>query len=265
MAFRIQTRRGTASEWTAANPVLLDGEWAAERDTRKFKIGDGVTPWNDLPYVTQGEQGPQGPEGPEGPQGPQGPQGPKGPEGPQGEKGDLSNLQGSHITDALGYIPANNINLTGHIADKAESNNVHGLRNVNLALGSNSETSGNYATALGCDSNATSYAAALGYEAAATNLSATALGRNAKASGAFAIAIGTNSKASGDFSVAIGSAAIAEEKNLIALGGENYTIIILGELRSANAISTNTTQPEHTAFWYDPDDDTGIVRKERGE
>ncbi len=256
MAFRIQTRRGTASEWTAANPVLLDGEWAVESDTRKFKIGDGITPWNDLLYVTQGEQGPEGPEGP---------QGPEGPEGPQGEKGDLSNLQGSHITDALGYIPANNINLTAHIADKAESNNVHGLRNVNLALGSNSETSGNYATALGCGANATSYAAALGYEAAATNLSATALGRNAKASGAFAIAIGTNSKASGDFSIAIGSAAVAEGKDLIALGGENHTIIIRGELQSQNAISTNTTQPEHTSFWYDPDDDTGIIRKERGE
>ncbi len=53
MAFRVQIRRGTASEWTASNPILLDGELAIEKDTRKFKIGDGVTNWNELLYATQ--------------------------------------------------------------------------------------------------------------------------------------------------------------------------------------------------------------------
>lgn len=57
MAFRVQIRRGTASEWTASNPILLDGELAIEKDTRKFKIGDGVTNWNELLYATQGESG----------------------------------------------------------------------------------------------------------------------------------------------------------------------------------------------------------------
>ncbi|NLJ90722.1 MAG: hypothetical protein GX323_07450, partial [Clostridiales bacterium] len=63
MAYRVQIRRGTAAQWQQANPVLLDGEFAIEKDTRKFKIGDGTTAWNDLPYATQGETGLQGPMG----------------------------------------------------------------------------------------------------------------------------------------------------------------------------------------------------------
>jgi hypothetical protein len=46
----IKLRRGTAAEWTATNPVLADGEFGAEKDTRKFKIGNGVTAWNSLQY-----------------------------------------------------------------------------------------------------------------------------------------------------------------------------------------------------------------------
>lgn len=47
-ATRMLQRRGTAAEWAAANPVLGDGEIGFVRDTRDFKIGDGVTAWNDL-------------------------------------------------------------------------------------------------------------------------------------------------------------------------------------------------------------------------
>ena len=46
---RILLRRGTAAEWTAANPVLLDGEPGWETDTGKLKIGDGETAWTALP------------------------------------------------------------------------------------------------------------------------------------------------------------------------------------------------------------------------
>lgn len=35
----------------------MEGELAIEKDTRKFKIGDGKLNWNDLPYATQGETG----------------------------------------------------------------------------------------------------------------------------------------------------------------------------------------------------------------
>jgi hypothetical protein len=50
MATRIQNRRGTASEWTSANPVLASGEFAWESDTNRFKIGNGTSNWTDLDY-----------------------------------------------------------------------------------------------------------------------------------------------------------------------------------------------------------------------
>jgi hypothetical protein len=52
MATRMQQRRGTAAEWTSANPVLGAGEIGFETDTNKFKIGDDSTTWDDLPYFT---------------------------------------------------------------------------------------------------------------------------------------------------------------------------------------------------------------------
>ena len=50
MATRMQQRRGTASQWTSANPRLAAGEFGFEIDTNKFKIGDGTNFWNDLEY-----------------------------------------------------------------------------------------------------------------------------------------------------------------------------------------------------------------------
>lgn len=44
-------KRNTAENWTAANPTLSQGEFGVELDTLKFKIGDGVTAWNDLAYA----------------------------------------------------------------------------------------------------------------------------------------------------------------------------------------------------------------------
>lgn len=55
MPYQIQLRRGTATQWTAANPVLADGEMGIESDTRKVKIGDGSTAWNSLPYNLLGD------------------------------------------------------------------------------------------------------------------------------------------------------------------------------------------------------------------
>lgn len=50
-----------AAALAAANPVLLKGEVAYESDTRKHKIGDGMTPWNSLPYETGGVPTNEGP------------------------------------------------------------------------------------------------------------------------------------------------------------------------------------------------------------
>lgn len=41
-------RRGTAAEWNAKNPILRSGEPGIALDTGEFKIGDGVTSWNQL-------------------------------------------------------------------------------------------------------------------------------------------------------------------------------------------------------------------------
>ena len=48
MATRMQQRRGTAAEWTAADPVLAAGEIGYETDTGKFKFGDGTNTWSNL-------------------------------------------------------------------------------------------------------------------------------------------------------------------------------------------------------------------------
>ena len=48
----MQQRRGTAAQWTAANPVLGAGEIGFETDTGKFKIGDGTNQWGSLDYFT---------------------------------------------------------------------------------------------------------------------------------------------------------------------------------------------------------------------
>lgn len=50
MATRMQQRRGTASQWTAANPVLAAGEIGFETDTEQFKMGNGTAAWADLSY-----------------------------------------------------------------------------------------------------------------------------------------------------------------------------------------------------------------------
>ena len=47
----IMLRNDTASNWTTANPTLSKGEFGFENDTRKFKVGDGVTAWTSLGYV----------------------------------------------------------------------------------------------------------------------------------------------------------------------------------------------------------------------
>lgn len=51
---KIQLRRDTSTNWSSTNPVLASGEPAYETDTGKFKIGDGTTAYNSLPYKGEG-------------------------------------------------------------------------------------------------------------------------------------------------------------------------------------------------------------------
>ena len=54
---RIQLRRDTAANWTAANPLLASGEVGYETDTKKRKTGDGATTWTALAYDAAGGGG----------------------------------------------------------------------------------------------------------------------------------------------------------------------------------------------------------------
>ena len=44
-------KRGTAARWAEVNPILEQGEPGFVYDENRLKVGDGKTPWNDLPYI----------------------------------------------------------------------------------------------------------------------------------------------------------------------------------------------------------------------
>ena len=54
---QIQFTRGTAAEWTSADPTLAAGEFGWESDTNKAKIGTGSTAWTALAYSISGDAG----------------------------------------------------------------------------------------------------------------------------------------------------------------------------------------------------------------
>lgn len=58
----ISLRYGQQSNWEATNPILYPGEPGVEIETGRMKVGNGTTPWNDLPYTAgKGDAGPAGP------------------------------------------------------------------------------------------------------------------------------------------------------------------------------------------------------------
>lgn len=51
MADRMQLRRDTKANWQTYNPILFDGEpGICTDDPNLYKIGDGHTAWNSLPF-----------------------------------------------------------------------------------------------------------------------------------------------------------------------------------------------------------------------
>ena len=58
MTTKIKLRRDNSSVWQQHNPILSEGEPAYETDTGKLKIGNGITNYNALKYIslTDGEQ-----------------------------------------------------------------------------------------------------------------------------------------------------------------------------------------------------------------
>lgn len=47
---KFKLRHDIASNWTAKNPVLLEGEVGFETDTKNFKVGNGTSSWQELQY-----------------------------------------------------------------------------------------------------------------------------------------------------------------------------------------------------------------------
>ena len=47
----IQHKHGTAANLGTVNPTIVKAEICIETDTNRIKIGDGITPYNELPYV----------------------------------------------------------------------------------------------------------------------------------------------------------------------------------------------------------------------
>lgn len=55
MSEKIILKSDTKENWRAANPVLLDNQLAFEQGSRRFKVGEGSKPYNDLPYSGGGD------------------------------------------------------------------------------------------------------------------------------------------------------------------------------------------------------------------
>lgn len=49
-------RRGYKAVWERNNPILATGEPGFVIDENRLKIGDGITPWNDLDYIGEAER-----------------------------------------------------------------------------------------------------------------------------------------------------------------------------------------------------------------
>ncbi|EGY78997.1 collagen-like protein [Peptoniphilus indolicus] len=102
---------GSKAELDSSGLVLLKGEIAFEQDTQLMKVGDGETPYSDLPYLNQG---------------------PKGDKGLKGDKGDVGNsltIKGtlenesglpSNPEDGDAYMIGGNL----HVAYKGKFTNV---------------------------------------------------------------------------------------------------------------------------------------------
>ena len=129
----IQLRRGTAAQWTSANPTLASGEMGLETDTGKLKIGDGSLDWVSLVY-SSGIQGTQGTFGPQGVQGTTGIQGAQGLQGRQGTLGlqGIQGLQGRQGTTGIQGIQGN-LGLQGTTGAGAQG--IQGVQGTQGLLG----------------------------------------------------------------------------------------------------------------------------------
>jgi len=174
MSVLIQFRRDTAANWALANPVLASGEMGIETDTDQFKIGNGATPWNSLPYGgiaggpgATGATG-VGATGATGIQGPVGATGSTGPVGPQGATGS---------TGATGLTgPTGSTGATGNTGPTGAT----GLTGSTGATGDTGPTGATGPTGLTGSTGATGLTGATGDRFSTTSLSSITIGNGSK-------------------------------------------------------------------------------------
>ena len=105
----MQQRRGTATQWTSANPILAAGEIGFETDTGKFKIGNGSSTWSSLSYYASADDLADLIDG----------------------APDLLNTL-NELSAAIGDDPAFFTTVADNLSDHTSSNeNVHGIANTN--------------------------------------------------------------------------------------------------------------------------------------
>ena len=51
VASTLKFKRATEARWEELNPILEQGEPGFVYNKHLLKIGDGITPWKDLPYI----------------------------------------------------------------------------------------------------------------------------------------------------------------------------------------------------------------------
>ncbi|MBA3551203.1 hypothetical protein H0W32_03280, partial [Patescibacteria group bacterium] len=57
MSYRIRLKREDAVDWASANPILGLGESGYDVTNKQIRVGDGLTPWNDLTPIGGGGGG----------------------------------------------------------------------------------------------------------------------------------------------------------------------------------------------------------------
>jgi hypothetical protein len=103
MTVKIQIRRDTYQNWYNNNPVLLNGELAYDTTNNKVKVGNGMTHWINLTYLTSDANVRDGYTGSSGYWGSKGDVGPRGDSGFVGSKGNTGFVGSVGYFGSVGY------------------------------------------------------------------------------------------------------------------------------------------------------------------
>jgi hypothetical protein len=138
MPIKIQLRRGTADEWTASNPVLAEGEMGLEKDTGKFKVGDGSSLWSALSYSSGpiGVTGATGATGATGPTGATGATGATGVTGPTGITGATGPTGAQGVTGPTGATGPTGVTGAGYFGVTSNTSNTIGVGSKTFTISS---------------------------------------------------------------------------------------------------------------------------------